>query len=229
MPSLVLLTAVFSSHQITGGDSESGYISLFNGKDLSGWVYKGSKEDLAGKTETADKRFAVENGAIVAREGKGIRDLYAAGSFDKDFQLRLEFRASIKSDSGVYIRGSQLQVRDYIRRNERPQLKGKFKDDDWNPLEISVRAGVVVSKVNGKTLTDADSLELAVKNGKPSAKLNGKEVDTKDISVRNSVVASCHCNGVFIEDMSVPASGGVGLQAESGKFEFRNIRIREAK
>jgi hypothetical protein len=27
--------------------------------------------------------------------------------------------------------------------------------------------------------------------------------------------------------MNVPAKGGIGLQAESGKFEFRRIRIKE--
>ena len=42
---------------------EEGFVSLFNGKDLSGWRY--GKEDLSGKTETADKRFTVENGIIV--------------------------------------------------------------------------------------------------------------------------------------------------------------------
>lgn len=217
------------ANRLTAGDSGDGFISLFNGKDLSGWMYKGSQENLAGKTETADKRFAVENGAIVAREGKGIKDLYALKSFDKDFQLKLEFRASLKSDSGVYVRGSQLQVRDYVRRNERPQLKGKFKDDDWNALDITVKAGVVVSKVNGKTLTETDSFELSVRNGKPAAKLNGKEVEARDISVKNAVIASCLCNGVHIEDMTVPATGGIGVQAESGKFEFRNIRVREIR
>ena len=29
--------------------------------------------------------------------------------------------------------------------------------------------------------------------------------------------------------MKVPAKGGIGLQAESGKFEFRRIRIKEMK
>ena len=33
--------------------------------------------------------------------------------------------------------------------------------------------------------------------------------------------------GILLEDMVVPASGGVGLQAETGKFEFRNIRVKE--
>src|SRR5262245_41872694 len=97
---------------------EDGYTSLFNGKDLSGWQYK--KDILDGKTETSDKRFQVVDGVIVAQDvGKmDIKDLFTVKQFDKDFHLKLEFKAAAKADSGVYIRGPQLQVRDYIRRNE---------------------------------------------------------------------------------------------------------------
>lgn len=49
----------------------------------------------------------------------------------------------------------------------------------------------------------------------------------KDISVKNSIIAKCYCNGIFLEDMVVPFTGGIGLQAETGKFEFRTIRTKE--
>ena len=120
---------------------EEGFTLLFNGKDLTGWTYKDAKLD--GKTGTADKRFSVADGIIVAHpkdsEGKGgIRDLWTVKDFDKDFRLKLEFRASPKSDSGVYIRKRQIQVRDWIRRGEQKHLT-KFKNDDWNELEITVK------------------------------------------------------------------------------------------
>src|SRR2546421_13123526 len=89
---------------------------LFNGRDLNGWTYNGQK--LEGQTQTPDGRFLVDGRVIVAAEGKGIKVLNTVESFDHDFQLRLEFRASPKSDSGVYVRGPQLQVRDFIRRSE---------------------------------------------------------------------------------------------------------------
>src|SRR5262249_6041686 len=80
------------------GKSEEGFTGLFNGKDLTGWRYVGSQENLEGKTETTDKRFQVVNGIIVANpkddKGKGgIRDLYTARNFDKPFHLKLQFRA----------------------------------------------------------------------------------------------------------------------------------------
>ncbi|MCS7046434.1 MAG: DUF1080 domain-containing protein [Gemmataceae bacterium] len=203
---------------------EPGFVSLFNGKDLTGWRYY--KEMLDGKTATADGRFTVVDGVIVANEGKGIKDLYTQKEFAKDFQLKLEFRAALKADSGVYIRGSQLQVRDFHRRGEQKQLK-KFQTDGWNELDITVRAGQLEAIANGKKLTEKDVLEVVVKDGQPSASLNGKPLAVSNIQVSVGNLARCLCNGEFLENMKVPAKGGIGLQAESGKFEFRRIRVKE--
>ena len=167
---------------------EEGFTLLFNGKDLSGWTYK--NEPLDGKTETPDKRFSVADGIIVAHpkdsEGKGgIRDLWTAKMFEKSFRLKLEFRAGLKADSGVYLRKRQLQVRDYLRRGEQKQLT-KFKNDGWNELDLTVRN-------------------------------KGRAGGT----------AECLCNGEKLDvRMRVPRTGPIGLQAESGKFEFRRIRVK---
>jgi hypothetical protein len=168
---------------------EEGFQSLFNGKDLTGWQYPGKKGKALDGTETPDKRFEVKDGIIVANardaSGKGgIKDLYTVKEYARDFILKLEFRAELKADSGVYIRGPQLQVRDFIRRNEQKQLT-KFKNDDWNELEITVKGTEATFTVNGEAL-------------------------------------------VAPSKMKIPARGGIGLQAETGKFEFRRIRIKES-
>jgi len=211
---------------VDGRAGEKDYVALFNGKDLSGWRY--GNEKLDGKTETADKRFTVSEGTIIANEGKGIKDLYTVATFPKNFHLKLEFKAGPKADSGVYIRGNQLQVRDYIRRGEQKQLKG-FKDDGWNELDITVKGGVVTTKVNNKTLTPKDALELSVQNGQPKAMLNGTAIDVQKIEVSVGSFADCLCNGEKLAplSMSVPDNGSIGVQAETGKFEFRNLRLKE--
>jgi len=166
------------------------FADLFNGKDLSGWRYPGQKgEALEGKTQTADGRVEVKDGAIVmnAKDAKGkggIKDLYTDKVFDTDFVLKMQFRAEAKADSGVYIRGPQLQIRDFIRRNEQKQLKN-FKNDDWNDLEITVKGTEATFTVNGEAL-------------KP-------------------------------DKMKVPVKGPIGLQAETGKFEFRKVQIKVMK
>lgn len=171
-----------------GGKIEKGFTSLFNGKDLTGWVYPGKNgKPMAGKTETPDGRVAVEGGAILMRakdaKGRGgIKDLYTAKSFDNDFVLALQFKAGLKADSGVHIRGRQLQIRDFKRRGEQKHLKG-FKNDDWNDLVITVKGKTATYTLNGEPLKGPDT-------------------------------------------MTVPEKGPIGLQAESGQFEYRNVRIR---
>ena len=202
---------------------EPGYTVLFGGKDLSGW--RQGKDVLDGKTETASKKWHVTDGVIVI-DGGGGGDLYTIKEFNTNFHLKLEFRASNKADSGVYLRGIQLQVRDYPRAG--PYNKVKFKDNDWNELDITVRGPVHTGTVNGKALTPTDKFELVYQDGKPTAKLNGSPVDISTVQVSVGAVAECKCNGEVIETaFKVGPKGGIGLQSETGKFEFRNIQIKE--
>lgn len=211
---------------------EEGFTSLFNGKDFTGWVYRGSKADLAGKTETPDGRMAVVDGVIVMREkdqsGKGgIKAIDTRQSFAKAFHLKVEFRAGPRADSGVYVRGPQLQVRDYRRRNEQKQLT-KFVTDGWNSLDIVVRDDVTTTLVNGKLLGADDRFAMTLRQGEVTATLNGKEIDAKAVQVRHGAMAECRCNGQPLEVMTgLPGKGPIGLQAEAGKFEFRRVRIKE--
>jgi hypothetical protein len=205
--------------------TEPGYRSLFNGKDLTGWKYGNKKLD--GLSQTPDRRFEVKDGIIVANVGKGIKGLYTVENFPRDFHLKMEFRAAPRADSGVYIRGPQLQVRDYPTVG--PYKKVKFNTGDWNELDIAVKGGQVKTTVNGRTLSGKDVLELTVKGGVPEARLNGKEVKVANVQCSVGAYALCKCNGEVIEKaMPVPANGDIGLQAEVGKFEFRNIRIKTA-
>jgi hypothetical protein len=116
-------------------------------------------------------------------------------------------------------------VRDFIRRKEHLHLKG-FKNDDWNVLDVVVRNGVMATTVNNRLLAPKDSLELKVEGGKVTALLNGKPV-RGNVEVGKRNVAECSCNGEYFDGLAVPANGPIGLQAESGKFEFRRVRIKE--
>jgi hypothetical protein len=220
------LVVVVVALSLSGGRAqEEVYVPLFNGKDLTGWTY--DKKPLAGKTETPDKRFQVVDGVIVANEGKGIKELATAREFDTDFQLKLEFRAAPRADSGVYIRGTQLQVRDYPTVGPYKNLKN-FKNGDWNDLDISVTGNTPTTTVNGMVLGPKDLFELVVKDGKTLGKLNGQPVDVGSLQVSRNSVAVCKCNGEVVEAaFKVPAKGTIGLQAEVGKFEFRNVRVRK--
>ncbi len=108
-----------------GEKTNPAFEPLFNGKDLTGWGYK-SGEKFDGKTESDDKRFTAKDGMIVVHPGKGIKQLWTTRVFPYDFELRLEFRAAVNADSGLFLREPQLQVRDYLVAGPYKQLK-KYK------------------------------------------------------------------------------------------------------
>jgi len=138
---------------------EPGTIELFNGKDLTSWGYKskdkdGKFESFDGKTDASDKRYSAKDGALVVNPGKGTAQLWTKESFPKDFELRLEFRAAVNADSGLFLRGKQLQVRDYPVAGPYKNLK-KYKPQDWNEIVVVVKGEVAHCTCNGEVLEEA--------------------------------------------------------------------------
>ena len=159
---------------------EEGFESLFNGRDLTGWGYRPTSEaDKAsaarwqasdpnaaawpfvtepaafdGLTVTPDGRFAVISGRLVVTtpaEYRKIQQLWTTREFPQDFVLRLEFRATPNADSGVFLRGPQLQCRDYRLAGPFKDLKN-YKPQDWNELVVTVQSGTVRATCNGEPL-----------------------------------------------------------------------------
>jgi len=163
---------------------EPGYVSLFNGTDLTGWGYVTNNCD--GKIESSDGRYSAKDGILIVHphnpeKGPRLRQLSTTREFPKDFILRLEFRAAVNADSGIFVRGPQLQCRDYLVAGPYKELK-KYKAQDWNEIEV------------------------VVKNN----------------------AAYCTCNGEVLElAMKVPDTGRIGLEADRGQMEYRNIRLKE--
>ena len=135
---------------------EPGFTSLFNGKDLTGWTFKGG-QPFDGKTRSSDQRYYAINGRLVVTtppEGSKLAQLYTVREFPKDFTLRLDFRATPDADSGVFIRNPQLQCRDYPLAGPFKNLT-KYISQDWNQLEVVVTGGTAVCTCNGEVLDAA--------------------------------------------------------------------------
>jgi acetyl esterase/lipase len=139
---------------------EPGFRPIFNDRDLTGWRRGGA--DLAGKRATDDGRFAVRRGVLVITGSKDsppkMAEIDTAESYDGDFTLRLEFRASRDANSGVHLRDKafahQLQIRDFPRVGPYKALKG-YKDGDWNAIEVVVTGNKARCTCNGELLEAA--------------------------------------------------------------------------
>jgi lysophospholipase L1-like esterase len=142
---------------------EPGFDNLFNGKDLTGWGFRpnakgyGSTVHFDGKTTSDDGRYVAKNGRLVVTtpaEGRRIQQLWTTREFPGNFVLKLEFRATPNADSGVFIRRPQLQCRDYPLAGPYKNLT-KYKPQDWNSLEVTVKDGLAHCTCNGEVLEAA--------------------------------------------------------------------------
>lgn len=206
----ILATLGFMEREADNFQPEPGFISLFNGRDLTGWGYRVTPESdiraaegwrksdpnappwpivtapvvFDGVARSSDGRYLAQHGRLIVTsppEGRRIQQLWTTREFAGDFVLRLEFRATPNADSGVFIRQPQLQCRDYPLAGPYKDLK-RYRPQDWNQLEVTVKDGV----------------------------------------------AHCTCNGEVIEAaMKVPATGPIGLEGDRGQMEYRRIRLKK--
>ena len=172
-----LLTALFSLALLGASHAEDftpepGFKSLFNGKDLTGWCFRAKVDRKApkvgeitdkhdGKTEALDAgRYFAKDGVLTISFPEGMDkltgQLYTVEEFPKNFILKLEFRASVDADSGIFIRKPQLQCRDYLVAGPDAYKSLKhYKPQDWNKIEITVKDGIAHCTCNGEILEDA--------------------------------------------------------------------------
>jgi len=136
-------------------------ITLFNGKNLDGWVNHG------------EEKWFVEDGELICESGpKGEYGYLSTDKFYKDFELTLEFKQEADGNSGVFIRstfegtkvtGWQVEVappgkdtggiyesygRGWLIKPD-PEKDKALKMGEWNTMKIRVEGPKVTSWLNG--------------------------------------------------------------------------------
>lgn len=179
----ILATLGFVENLDNGFQPEEGFESLFNGEDLTGWGFRptsaadiearnrwhASDPDAAawpiltdtqsfdGRVATEDGRFLAQHGRLVVTtpaEGRRIQQLWTQREFPKDFVLKLEFRATPNADSGIFLRGEQLQCRDYSLAGPYRDLKN-YRPQGWNEIVVTVEGSVAKATCNGEVLEES--------------------------------------------------------------------------
>jgi hypothetical protein len=165
----------------------SGYVSLFNGKDLSGWQglvgnpisrSKMTPEQLAAAqakaNESARQDWVVKDGLLIFT---GHGDNLATIKKYRNFEMWVDWKITEKGDAGIYLRGSpQVQIWDTSRREVgaqvgsgglynntiHPSKPTQVADNpigSWNTFRIIMRGEKVTVYLNGKKVTDEVTLE----------------------------------------------------------------------
>jgi hypothetical protein len=206
---------------------EQGFTELFNGKDLTGWVY-GRRGN--GAENKSGKGYQVENGVLFTTKDDG-GNLFTEKQY-ADFVLRFDFRLEQNSNNGIGIRaplqgdaayaGIEIQILDdsgpeYTKLQPAqyhgsiyhmfPARRGHQKPvGEWNTEEITVTGRQITVKLNGVTITEG----------------NLDDVKSEALLARH-------------RDLSKPegsrgianTKGHIGLLGHGTRVEFRHIRIKE--
>lgn len=166
---------------------EEGFVSMFNGRDLTGWKglvadpirrAKMTPEVLAKEQEKADKKvpegWVVKDGLLVFT---GHGDNLATTKQYGDFEMFVDWKITKDGDAGIYLRGTpQVQIWDTSRvdvgadvgsgglyNNQKHPSKPLVMADnaigEWNNFHIIMKGEKVTVYLNGQLVVDNVTLE----------------------------------------------------------------------
>lgn len=212
MLSQLLALFLLAGTLLVSGQTEEGFVSLFDGKTMTGW------------SGEAKKHFAIEAGCLVCQEGCSGK-LMTQRKYG-DFVLRFDFKLSPGANNGLAIRapeegdaayaGIELQILDNSAEKYRglkphqfhgsaygiaPAKRGALKPvGEWNSQEVRCQGRCLQVILNGKTILDINLDKVAP---------NGKTVDGNDHPGLQR------------------RQGHLGFMCHGDPVQFRNIRIKE--
>jgi hypothetical protein len=184
---------------------DSDFTPLFNGQDLSGWVIE------------SNAAFGVRDGLLVVNKGTGwLRSVATFG----DAVFRLDFRfLEDEANSGIFVRtaatskkdangwpdnGYQVQCMDTLKPPRHVASMIPYGGEGFTDENHESDLDKIKQVYRGAR--EWNTYEITCRGEELTVKLNGFVV-TKAWNIKNS-------------------SGHVGIQAEHGLLEFRNLGVK---
>ena len=153
---------LLAEHYAENHSSEKEWKSMFDGKTLKGW-----------KPNENEDSFRVKNGCIVANAPGRCHLFYQTKKPFKNFEFKAEVMTLPQSNAGVYFHtrfqdegwpkaGFECQVNNTYHDPKKTAsiygvqdcLEAPANDDEWFDLYIKVNGKHVITKVNGKVISD---------------------------------------------------------------------------
>ncbi|MEG3656425.1 DUF1080 domain-containing protein [Arenibacter palladensis] len=190
-----LVVIVLALMAIPGVSQE---ISLFNGKDLSGWTIYGTE------------KWYVEDGLLVSESGPDKQYGYlATDKYYDDFELTLEFKQEANGNSGVFVRstvdgtkvsGWQVEVappghdtggvyesygRGWLIKPD-PEKDKVLKEGEWNTMKIKLSGNKLTSWLNGTEMVSITDDKIGAGKGSIALQIHdggGIKVKWRNINI----------------------------------------------
>ena len=217
-----------------------GFVSLFNGKDLTGWkglvgnpIARATMSDTALQTAQAKADLKMKEDWVVKDgllnytgnlRGENLATVKEYG----DIEMYIDWKIQEKGDAGIYLRGTpQVQIWDTSRREvgaqvgsgglynnqknvSKPLVVADNKIGEWNTFHIIMKADKVTVYLNGILVTDNIALENYWNRTLP-------------LFVKEQIELQAH--GTFVSYRNIylrelPSSAPISLNAQEAKEGF---------
>jgi hypothetical protein len=221
------ILAVWTFPLLAPAADEEGFVSLFNGKDLSGWQ--------------GDDHWSVEEGAITGQTTESTLLKYNTflvwqGGRPANFELRWKYRI-VGGNSGVQYRSKVIDEARYVVSGYQADIDSSPRYTGMNYEEkgrtfLAQRGEKVTIAADGtkqpETIGDKEELQKKVKN----EDWNDYTVIARGNRMQHFV------NGVLMSEVidnqsdKAAASGVIALQLHQGppmKVQFKDLRLKEYK
>jgi hypothetical protein len=209
-----------ADNELTAKEKADGWVLLFDGKTLGGWMTSSGKPS----------KTPVEGGAINPHKCGGYMMVHKEQW--EDYVLSLDFKISKKCNSGIFVRTSSLTPRPgkdvgfnglevaiddtttdgfhdtgAIYDLVRPKKNAMKPAGEWNHIVITSHRDVLEVELNGEKVTRMDLDQWTKPNTRPDGSKHKFDVAFKD-----------H-----------PRKGYIGLQDHGSPCWFKNIKIKPRK
>ena len=184
---------------------QGGGVSLFNGKDLTGWKNNGAE------------KWIVDQGTILCESAANKYGYLTTEKTYRDFTLKLKFKGEAAGNSGVFLRariigidpehgpdieGMQVEVDPGAGKHTgglyesggrgwvaMPTAEGEqaLKPGEWNDLEVSAQGNHIVTLLNGVKTVDFTDVTPKFTDGVIGLQIHtggGVKMRWKDIFIR---------------------------------------------
>lgn len=200
---------------------EKGYVSIFNGKDLTGWeglvknpiargkMSKGELERAQAKANEQMLRDWFVKDGVIGFKGEGYNNICTIKDYG-DFEMLVDWKITNGGDSGIYLRGTpQVQIWDIARTNVGAQVgSGGLYNNQKNeriPLEVA-----------DNPINDWNTFRIKMVGERVTVYLNGVLV-TDNVALEN----------YWDRKLPIFTKEAIELQAHGEDLGFRNVYVRE--
>ena len=214
-------TKIDANEFLDNMSNEKGFVSIFNGKDLTGWeglvknpIERGKMSQRSLKNAQAKanaqmlKDWFVKDG-LIGFKGEGYNNICTIKDYG-DFEMIVDWKITNGGDSGIYLRGTpQVQIWDIARVDVGAQVGsgGLYNNQQYQSKPMQV----VDNPIN-----DWNTFRIKMVGERVTVHLNG-------VLVTNNVILENYWD----RKLPIFTKEAIELQAHGEDLGFRNIYVRE--